>query len=148
MDKYIKKIRELKRENIKLKKYKVFVEKNKDTKSIYNDIENYQKEIKKNKILVSDLKQFIIKNKELLIKINNLKNSELSFVNKSNFYKQQIEINILNEKIKNNEKEKVEINKQNENMYKRNKFLEDILLQFKQFYDSIPGLGAENIMKL
>jgi len=120
MDKYIEKIRELKRENMKLKKYKVFVEKSKDSKSIYDQIKNLQIKLEKKDALETRCKHLLSENKILQSKVSKLQRSELSFANKSNFYKQQIEINQLEENI---EKLKDEY----KNTFERNKKLEMIV---------------------
>lgn len=131
MDKYIDKIRELKKENYKLKKYKVFVDKNKDTKGIYKEITNLKNKSDDLEKLKKDFKSLEQENIQLKNQIKHLKDSELSFVNKSKFYQQQMKINDLESEIVTLQEEKKQIYKDHEETFERNKILELIVQKLK-----------------
>lgn len=137
MDKYINKIHELKKENIKLKKYKIFVEKNKNTKSIYSEIENLQNEKTKFEILKQDFSKLNEENNILKSKILKFKESELSFANKNKFYSQQIEINNLKENIIKLEKEKKQIYEDHRDTFKKNKDMQIIIDRLKNIFNDV-----------
>lgn len=137
MDKYIEKIRMLKKENMKLKKYKIFVEKNKDTKLIYNEIKNLQNEENKYKILQKDFIFLQEENKLLSKQVLELKNSELSFANKNKFYKQQIQINSLEEDIKILNNEKNQIYEDHKDTFEKNKDMEIVINRLKNIFDDV-----------
>ena len=127
MDKYIEKIRELKRENGKLKKYKVFVEKSKDSKSIYNELKGFKKESEQIPGLKKRCNELLSENKRLQSKISDLNNSQLSFANKSNFYKQQMQINKL-------EEEQIKLKEEYKDTFERNKTLEMIVEKLEPIF--------------
>ena len=127
MDKYIEKIRELKRENGKLKKYKVFVEKSKDTNTIYNEIKGFKKESEQIPGLKKRCNELLSENKRLQSKIFDLNNSQLSFANKSNFYKQQMQINKLEEDMR-------KLKEEYKDTFERNKILEMIVEKLEPIF--------------
>lgn len=135
MDKYInlddsvklKKIIELKKEINKLKKYKNFVEKSKDTKQILDDIIFLQKEQEKYKELQKRYNDLLKENKLLSNNLDKLKQSELSFVNKNTFYHQEMTINSLKQKIQEMEREKEEIKENNKEILIKNEKLERVV---------------------
>ena len=140
MDKYIDKIRELRKENHKLKKYKVFVDKSKDSKSIYNEISNFQKEMGNFEILQKKYKSLDEENKKLKKLVGKLQDSELSFVNKNKFYHQQMKINELQEQINILKQEKDQIYKDHEETFERNKILELIVEKLKDITSEVEKL--------
>jgi len=126
MDKY-EKIRELKRENIKLKKYKNFVNKSKDTKEIYDKIKDLQEEFDKYQKCKKRCSDLLYENQTLQQTLLKLQQSELSFANKSNFYKQQMQINRLNENIE-------KLNHDYKQTFERNKDLEKVVEKLKDVF--------------
>lgn len=133
MDKHIEKIRELKRDNNKLKKYKNFVEKSKDTKSIYDEIKNLKNQLEKYENLDQELQNCKLQISKYKTEISNLNKSELSFANKSNFYKQQMEINQLKD-------DKDKLNKNYKETFEKNKKLENIVEKLQDVFEDIEEL--------
>ena len=126
-NKHIEKIRELKRENMKLKKYKTFVQKSKDSKEIYNEMKDLQNEVNKYQACKKHSEHLLYENKMLQAQVLKLEQSELSFANKSNFYKQQILINQLNETVEN-------LNNNYKKTFEKNKKLEIIVNKLQSLF--------------
>lgn len=141
MDKYIEKIKELRRENMKLKKYKLFVEKSKDSKSIYDEIKNLRNELNKYKNLGTELNRSKDLNLQLQTQIYKLQQSELSFANKSNFYRQQMEINDLEEEVEKQKTEKDKIYDDHKDTFERNEKLEGIVDKLKNLLKDVAELS-------
>jgi DNA repair exonuclease SbcCD ATPase subunit len=95
-----------------LKKYKMFIEMEKDTKLLYTKFKGLTDENQKLKQIIETQKEkiskYVLKNSEINNENKELKNSELTFANKKKFYELQLIINELEEK-KSNLEEQIRI---------------------------------------
>lgn len=141
MDKYIEKIKELKRENHKLKKYKLFVEKSKDTNIIYNEIKDLQNQLAYYQNMETKFKHTLNLNLQLQTQIDSLLLSELTFANKTQFYRQQMEINQLEEKVEKQKTEKDKYYEDHKDTFERNNKLQNIVNKLKDLLEDVDNLS-------